>query len=323
MIYSQDQSKMDEELEELPPPAYTDTELDQKVQQAIQISEKTRQPEEEWEQWDEVAFEAAASGKAARFSESYVSGTSSASGSSAQGSSSRSLPPHPSQISLPEVAPLRIRPRAPPSNASSLSQPAPAPSENEAHPYEHEEHSDDETAAPPPFTAVGPSLDGPPFEEVVRLTYNPSNASSPSPEPVTRSPSPQPTIQLLPHERYPLPSEPQQQRLQARPARHTYPVPEFPPNNMNEGPHRVPSYMTSHKHAPTMPVKPAMPRLNFNPSMAYGSGGRQGSGGIMPQVQPLQPVDPMSFYKYALLYSSPFTSLFSSVHFLALLWSHI
>lgn len=295
MICTQDQTKMNQELDELPPPAYTDTELDQKVQQAIQLSEKTRQPEEEWEQWDESAFEAAASGKAARFSESYVSGSTSAPGSSAQSSSSRSLPHRPpAQMPLPEVAPLRIRPRAATNASSSSAPPVPTPSENEAHPYQQERRSDededDDDSAPPPFTAVGPSLDGPPFEEVVRLSYNPS-IDSPTPQPVVQSPLPEPTIQLPPHEGYPLQSGWQQQRLQAQPARHSYPAPEFPPQNNDGGPQRVPSYMTSHKHAPTMP------RLNFNPSVAYGSG-KRGSGGIMPQVQPLHPVDPLSFYKY-------------------------
>jgi len=299
-----------------PPPAYTDTEFDQKVHEALLVSEKTRQPEageEQWEQWNEALFEAAASGKAAN-SYQHASSSSSPTAPVASGSSSRSLPPPPC---LPEIAPLRIQRAKPPLPSSDVPSSdaaagPPFPQQQQQQPYNNNPSDDEHDAAPPPpFSVVGPSLDGPPFEEVSTLSYDasqrahseaqqqqqwqqPAPAAVPSLEPVVPLQLPSTTSRER-HSMQPI-SEQQHQPPEHAQSRYSLPatassanIPRFSSYNA-----RPASNYSSTMANNRIPMN--APRLSFDHSMAYGSSADKGMSGHV-QASPQTPVDPLSLYK--------------------------
>ncbi|KII95168.1 hypothetical protein PLICRDRAFT_120958 [Plicaturopsis crispa FD-325 SS-3] len=214
-----------------PPPPYeaAQIEFEQKTTQAVQLSQsqsstdRHRDDQDEWETWDEAAFEAAA-----------------AAASSGPNRARSPAPAQPSQSR--EVAPLRVvkkqaRRRAPQKERPSWlaeahldhsSSSSPTASGSQApglSPRQHgqssssgpvylvqnnipdpDDEDEDRSLPPPPFTEQGPNLDGPPFEQVV-LAYNgstsmpPSPLSSPqqrnTPLPISRRASPAPQQPVL------------------------------------------------------------------------------------------------------------------------------
>ena len=302
-----------------PPPAYelTDQQYDQKTSQIIETSlaEPARQSSNDdfWEVWDEAAFEAAA----ARLS---LTGPS---------SSSSNPPPPPPPISEtakakareagmpgndPEVAPLRIVKKSaqspPPTRKekerpswyeeaqldqvpqSSSAQPAVPQSTRASLPSPPRRTSYDREPTPPPsFEAVGPSLDGPPYEDAhpiqpgptIIMTYSAgdSRPASPLQSPVAQAPSfgfpaapntrsytPQPTHQHVPPAPRPVSTQPP-------------PVP------------RVPVQPPVQQRASTE-FSLLGPRVPFNPQVAYN---KKPSRYGLPEEEPLpQKVDAASFY---------------------------
>ena len=121
---------------------------------------------------------------------------------------------------------------------------------------------------PPPFTPTGPSLDGPPFEEVVRLSYDgsyhgpDSQAASPiepSYPPPAHSPPPPPQV-LQPVE--PL-------RLPSNRNRHSESHLRSPSNPY---PYSPPSPILQDVYPRTSPAS-TITRVEFDPRMAYSSDG--------------------------------------------------
>ncbi|KAH9965744.1 hypothetical protein BC827DRAFT_1179509 [Russula dissimulans] len=113
---------------------------------------------------------------------------------------------------------------------------------------------------PPPFTPTGPSLDGPPFEEVVRMSYDGSDSQAASPIQLSyqlppRSPPPLP-MQMLP------PVEP----LRLAPHR-------LSDSQINPYPPPRPSPMLDIRPNPTSTIT----RVEFDPQMAYSPYGRMGN----------------------------------------------
>ncbi|KAF8914667.1 hypothetical protein CPB85DRAFT_524258 [Mucidula mucida] len=215
-----------------PPPAYSEQEFDAKVATALQASlhisqaRKPQEEEEEWEEWDEAAFEAAA--REASGQERSASPSASSSGGS---SSSRALPPppaaHRNSASPPVIRPLNIHKKnrsssssysgsvtSQPASTSSRPSEKPRPSwydeaglgQSTASPstapsafiiHNTTENDEDYSVPPPPFSAMGPSLDGPPFEEVEHRTPQPRPLMTMRPPSV--APVPQQTLQYDRH----------------------------------------------------------------------------------------------------------------------------
>ncbi|ESK96030.1 hypothetical protein Moror_7375 [Moniliophthora roreri MCA 2997] len=163
-----------QDIESLPPPAYSEQEFDQKISSALQES-LTLSDDQEWEEWDEAKFEAAAAAYArAESKKPNVTYPPDKKSPYSTGQSSSAGPSRHVTNGLPDGV-------QPPSSASSSSSRAhsspsysatPASSSSQHNittPYEEEEHGS--STPPPAFTGVGPSLDGPPYEDVVRLEY--------------------------------------------------------------------------------------------------------------------------------------------------------
>ncbi|KAL0070726.1 Serine/threonine-protein kinase [Marasmius tenuissimus] len=268
--------------DDLPPPAYTEQEYDNKVSLARQASLVVNHSQDEWEEWDEAKFEAAAAANAGTTTSASSSsgprqyndvkkpvssypqekqGTAPGAPSGVSGPSTSQMGNHGPSSSLPtgqSPGSIAMHASAGEGSSSQSYQPATLPI-GDIH------YGDDEdTLGPPPaFTGVGPSLDGPPYEEVVRLSYNPHDEGHSTP----RLPSPSwstPRDDLIPrpssaatsiHSYYPT-EEPQslveQQRRPIEQSRHVYLSPH--------------SYQT-----PLAPqAQAAVPRMGFNPSVAYG-----------------------------------------------------
>ncbi|KAJ8086674.1 hypothetical protein PM082_005497 [Marasmius tenuissimus] len=268
--------------DDLPPPAYTEQEYDNKVSLARQASLVVNHSQDEWEEWDEAKFEAAAAANVGNTTSASSSsgprqyndvkkpvssypqekqGTAPGAPSGVSGPSTSQMGNHGPSSSLPtgqSPGSIAMHASAGEGSSSQSYQPATLPI-GDIH------YGDDEdTLGPPPaFTGVGPSLDGPPYEEVVRLSYNPHDEGHSTP----RLPSPSwstPRDDLIPrpssaatsiHSYYPT-EEPQslveQQRRPVEQSRHVYLSPH--------------SYQT-----PLAPqAQAAVPRMGFNPSVAYG-----------------------------------------------------
>lgn len=277
---------------DLPPPAYSlQAEFDQKTSTALQASLTIAQPSyteenEEWEQWDEALFEAANNASAA------------------SGSSSR-IVPAPSSVYRdekrnPAVAPLRIHKRNQSlsksqrnteetssssgtcSAGSSSSSTDHAQSQVQAGSAETEsatqyaayanggDEEEDRSIPPPPFTPVGPSLDGPPFEQVV-LSYVPDRDDSQPPSPLispvvapaqlpSRSNTPVPAPNSAP-----APASTPAPVVQESQSYHRRSLPYIPQSHAPRPSPRPLTYSPSMK--PLQP--PAIPRVDFNSSVAY------------------------------------------------------
>jgi len=143
---------------------------------------------------------------------------------------------------------------------------------------QNSEHEDDRVASPPPpFTPTGPSLDGPPFEEVVGSSYlghGPDSTATPILEPYPPSPrSPSPPRRVLP------PVEP----LRLRPNR--LPNSQLQTSSNPDFSHRP----ISPRPNPTSTIA----RVDFDPQTAYSPYG--GSGANHTRIR----ADATAFYNHA------------------------
>lgn len=317
---------MDDELLP-PPPAYSEQEFDQKTSSALELSLAAHRPsaqpeDEEWEEWSEAAFEAAAvqapsqkgNGQAAN-----QTGTS----SQYHGTQSTERGGNGTSSTLP-IEPLRIhkrgksgsgrgsKPRPSWYNEAGLGKPScervgsstssrpPADCDTSSdlgHSWSgsgtrHEIPPDDEedrSIPPPSFTSLGPPMDG-----VVRMAYHPTESTPPSPllspaqahRPLLSPESPQqarPPSQTYAGS-YPDQSNNSYPSFQRSP-RQSLPAPSRSPN-YHLGPRPVSSIVPS-------PVQNPVPRMDFNPSVAYTKRGGQG----VIQHQPQQSFHASAFYK--------------------------
>ncbi|KAF9268007.1 hypothetical protein L218DRAFT_1073379 [Marasmius fiardii PR-910] len=313
--------------ENIPPPAYTEQEFDRKVANVLQAS----LADDEWEEWDEVKFEAAAAALRAGSDASSAGQSSSDVKKSPptvypaekQGSSSGMVSHYPTTPDTGQVAEgaLRARTNAPPAGQSSsnVKKPSPnfyppekqgsssgmvshypvapdatRPDDNGPTPHLHStshspgqtshahltsgpalessqshhqlptstsiqyEDEEDMSVPPPAFTGVGPSLDGPPYEEVMRLSYNPPGGEQAFP----RLPSPSWSPQA-----HDVPLRPSS----AATSIHSYPSQDLGVRSREES-HNHPYPSTySRQHANYVTRAPAAtPRMDFNPAVAYG-----------------------------------------------------
>lgn len=200
--------------------------------------------------------------------------------------------------------PLPTVPQPPPQQGTNTQEVLVEVSRPSDNPHEvddgHDSDEEDRSAPPPPFTPVGPSLDGPPFEEVASLSYNASGSTSPSPLASPQSP----VSQLPPHSQVdhrqtyqePPPNPQPQPRTPSRASatRMSMPMPSV--NNAAPAP-RV---------RPTTAVPPPRrlqlnqgPQIEFNPYTAYGR-----RSDLMSRTPPAQVIDASAFYKYAFLLST-------------------
>lgn len=309
-----------------PPPAYEfcQQEFDQKVSHAIEESRALPLPQprpsddDEWEVWDEAAFNAAV----ARLGLSEGSSSSAVAPPAAQ-----VAPPQPaaprkfmqdaidSKVPPPsDVQPLRIakkekgrspspkREKERPSwyaeaqlgehapSAQSSTQSA-APSSVQHPPNTHipaqPVYQEREPTPPPVFEAIGPSLDGPPYEgppvgQVV-LSYNPPSPGS-RPESPLQSPSSPPAryeYRLPPPPTSPPPPIPSQQEYQHPQHQRTLPVPE-PPRQAPSPIPTPPPPRNAHQSMPA-PSKPAH-KMGPRPVTTYNPTGRASHLPFNPQV---------------------------------------
>ncbi|KAH8988571.1 hypothetical protein EDB92DRAFT_1871282 [Lactarius akahatsu] len=237
----------------VPPPSYqlSQEQFDRKTSHAIQLSSSIPQPiidEDGWPIYDEAAFEAVA-----KSYEQFPPGSSSAglgadmSGHERQNSFT-SLPP--------STGPMK--------NRSSERR------RRNRHPDPDFLSEDRLATPPPPFTATGPSLDGPPFEDVVTLSY-----PGPGPQAVPTQPQP-PSLSRMIQPIAPL-------RL---PSPGPGPSPRFSdPQTQTQTQNQAPSNpYHSQRLAPAPPNIPSrlipsstITRVEFDPQMAYSPNGRNGN----------------------------------------------
>lgn len=325
-------SSMDSEL---PPPAYSEADFDQKISTALEISlnispSQNAEEEEEWEQWDESVYQAAISGSSTSRSPT--------SSETAGASSSRTLPPPPAKNGKSPSNPPLTRPSEKALSRSSTnsqaskqrpswyaeaglddsssssgagsssagpSSPSSYTSASQSQPSSGfiihnipDEEEEDRSIPPPPFTAVGPSLDGPPFEEVeVTLSYQADESGPPSPLTSPQLPTALPAAYPTFTATTPQPSSPPQQHR---------PQPDFSANHHRQSlpvpplavPHRVSPRPTT-TYGPIHTQSSGVPQVGFNASVAYNK-----RGGIPEQhttQQPVQVIDAAAFYKYVVI----------------------
>ena len=170
-----------------PPPAYLEADFDRKVSTAVELSLNTPQPQydEAWESWDDEVF-AASQASLKHYSQPEKQNP--------------YLPPHggsshftPAGLPYRPVEPLKISKKIVDANTTKpppswLNQSEPSIPHNAGHvgrhstAYPHDQlpaHHDDPAMHPPPaFTPRGPSLDGPPYEQIVNHSW-PPRAPSP------------------------------------------------------------------------------------------------------------------------------------------------
>jgi hypothetical protein len=287
-----------------PPPPYEVTQqyFDNKLDAALQESMAVLSNEEEmWEEWDEAAFEAAAL-EAARLSGDIGSSSSTLT----PPLTSTQSHPQPHERVLPSAQPLRIKKKARPSvsskdrpswfedaglgqsSSSSTSQwqedVRPSPSmhvsnasgftSRQSTPQLPADDEEDRSIPPPPFTAVGPSLDGPPFTEVDPATYPRNAHESPPPSPLV-SPTDIHTPLLTMASRLPLPEarhSPPRQSLPTPPRTHVRlgPRPSSSAGHAKPRPHMTAPYVSfdpSVVYTKPGPVTGVQPRVNEVPSL--------------------------------------------------------
>lgn len=225
----------------VPPPSYqiSQEQFDRKTSHAIQLSSSIQQPitdDDGWPIYDATAFEAVA--------KSYEH----SSGSSSAGLSGADVPRHGRQASYTGL----------PSSTDSMKTKS-GERRRRNHRSDREYPSERLATPPPPFSATGPSLDGPPFEDVVTLSYYAppdSQGRPPSLSPVTqpaplRLPSPGPSQRV--------PDPPTRPHAHSNPYRSHRQV--APPPNIPSG----------------LRPSSAITRVEFDPQMAYWPNGRNGN----------------------------------------------
>ncbi|KAF8655293.1 hypothetical protein AX16_003192 [Volvariella volvacea WC 439] len=290
-----------------PPPAYSEQEFDRKVSTALQVSLATPQPPatgEVWEEWDEEAYQLAAS-RLAQIN---------ASTANASSSNRNSFGPRQPR----GVEPLRIAKRAPMASPPPSSKPRPSwyaeagldssasqagpssavqgtqsrvlsarPSPSPApipQPVHHDIPDDDSSEGhslpPPPFAPVAPPLDGPPYQ--AHQSPPPSPLRSP---PIASSPLPQ-----NPHSPFNASFDQrihQQYASTVQPLRQTSPLPQVIPRQ--QSPVAIQPVNTGHQR-----LIPPLTRMDFNPSVAYTP-----TPGLSAPQQSQAPVNPSEFYNSA------------------------
>lgn len=277
--------------DEPPPPSYelSQETFDQKTQQGIQASLQPDPVADLWEEWDEAKFEAN--------SRSPADGSSSSSAAASvppvtahqypKEKAPRPPSPPPPEQEEPAVRPLRI---------VKKSQTAAYKKAVEARSYQADGVSGGSVEGaslnrsfsvlsvgrrtpPPMFETLGPSLDGPDYEEVV-MTYAPGNSRPTSP------------ASVLSHDSYRPPAlPPQPPTVNSRPnpnmgIRHQPPP---PPTQYQPAPRPTPS----HVQRPQYP--PSKRRIGFDPMSAYRT-----KSVFAPGLESTpEKVDPSAFYNSA------------------------
>ncbi|OBZ70445.1 Serine/threonine-protein kinase CBK1 [Grifola frondosa] len=316
----------DDMLDSAPPPAYevSQNEFDQKTLQALEASAseppQPRVDEDGFEIWDDAFFTRMESlaiassglGPAAARPEKEKGHIRRRDNSSA--SSSRTEPlrvvkkmpvkEHPRWLAT-DAEREESRPSSPPPQASTPRRPVQAAHSEQSNSIRNLYDELDREATPPPvFTAVGPSLDGPPYEGFV-LTYNPGDPRPPS-SLSNNSSSDIPTAPSLAANTSNLPSIPRSQRALPTPPQSTsrlsassYPSghsvsshqPGPAPSSLVNCIDHRPAALYKHGGSGTGP-----PRVSFNPQMAYGTT----SLPFQPAQEPEpQIVDAAAFYNHA------------------------
>ncbi|KAH9076983.1 hypothetical protein EDB83DRAFT_2671688 [Lactarius deliciosus] len=233
----------------VPPPSYqlSQEQFDRKTSHAIQLSSSIPQPiidGDGWPIYDAAAFEAVA-----KSYEQFPPGSSSA-------GLGTDMSRHERQNSFTSLPPST----GPMKNRSSERR------RRNRHPDPDFLSEDRLATPPPPFTATGPSLDGPPFEDVVTLSY-----PGPGPQAVPTQPQP------------PLLSRVTQPIAPVRlPSPGPGPSPRFSdPQTQNQPPSNP---YHSQRLAPAPPNIPSrlipsstITRVEFDPQMAYAPNGRNGN----------------------------------------------
>ena len=264
----------------VPPPSYqlSQEQFDRKTSHAIQLSSSIRQPiidEDGWPIYDPTVFEAVAN--------SYEQ--------SSRGSSSAGpdIPRHGRQASYagsglpPPTDSMKVR--------SSLSfshfiahiftrfhQTRSSERRRRNNQQPDPDYPDRLPTPPPPFSATGPSLDGPPFEQVVTMSY-----PGPPPDSQIRPPSLSPVTQPAPLR---LPSPGPSQRYPDPPNRRQPHTNSYQSHRIAPPPPNIPSRLTPSS---------AITRVEFDPQMAYGRNGSHstiqggGASSFYKQVNPLIP----------------------------------
>ncbi|KAH9994125.1 hypothetical protein BJV74DRAFT_358601 [Russula compacta] len=228
------------------PPSYQmslEEEFNQKSSRTILLSSSTTYEvdEEGWPIYDPAAFEAVTESNEERSPP--ASSSAGFLGGDTSGHERQSRPPY-----------LKVLPSTRPMKSKSSERRRRNPESD--HDFSSEPRV---VTPPPPFTATGPSLDGPPFEDVVRLSYDRPDSQAASPiepsyPPLTRSPPPSQSLQ---------PVEPLR----------------LPPHRLTSS-----NFHPSHRFSPIPPNTPPRPnlatitRVEFDPQMAYSQyGGRTGN----------------------------------------------
>jgi hypothetical protein len=257
----------------VPPPSYqlSQDEFDQKTSRAVQISSSTTIliDEDGWPIYDAAAFEAVAGSSGRSPPASTSTGIVAADTSGNERRERQSFEKVPTSPRLMK----KVRSYSPYSSSIPLILPSLQTRSSERrgrNPRRDDEYPSEHRAVtpPPPFTPTGPSLDGPPFEDVVRMSYDESDSQSASPlepaySPPTR-PAPPPPPQLL------QPVEPL--RLPPNRNRHSDSHIRTP---TSPDPYRRPSPTLSDVHPRLNPAS-TITRVEFDPRMAYSSSGGVG-----------------------------------------------
>ena len=279
--------------DEPPPPSYEVSQevFDQKTRQGIQASLEPQPNDDLWEEWDEAKFEANA--------RALTNGSASSSSSSAptlppvtaqqfpKEKAPRPPSPPPLQQEEPAVRPLRI---------VKKSQTAAYDKAVEARLYRSNPmpggpaSSCDEGASlsrsfsvlsvgrrtpPPMFEPVGPSLDGPDYDQVV-MSYVPGNSRPSSP------------MSVLSSDSYRAPITPPPPMIDSRPNRNMPPPP--PPPIQHQ---RQPAPRPTPAQGQRPQYQRSGRRIGFDPMSAYKS-----KSTFTPGLEPTpERIDPSSFYK--------------------------
>ena len=280
----------DPHSDELPPPSYelSQETFDQKTRQGIQASLEVQSDTLDlWEEWDEAKFTA----NSRVLEETPASSSSSApppppvtAQQYPQEKAQRPPPPPPPPQEEPAVRPLRIvkKSQAPVNKKAA-----------EAISYQSDAHpggpgcSSDEGASlgrsfsvlsagrrtpPPVFESVGPSYDGPDYDEVA-ITYVPGDSRPSSPMSVLSNDSYRPPVPPLPRMADPRPNM-------------VLPPPPPPPIQHQPAPRPIQSQRPQYQQ----PRR----RVGFDPMSAY----NKSKSTFTPHLDPTpERVDPASFYK--------------------------